>query len=351
MVCVSCFCASLCFVNGFLGKRYWSIVFFTWDDVVRICREVAQFPRDFVSDELRGWNWSRPPVLFTGCVRLGVSDVVGEFCSSGRDVYLRYVVRVRERVSERVFVGALVHRIFHELVVAVKRVLYGSLVESGMELLEVLKSEGKKVFSKVVDFSNCPLSRDFVESLFWNLWSQGATVYSGMFDKIRRGRTVSFVDSLALQVVPLVSEVCLDGSLVGLGNVRVDAVLYPNIPVEIKVGQGGRGELALAGYALVMESLFSQPVDFGILVNVSVNQDGEVSWSWKLVQISDDLRLEFLHERDRKADIVDKQIDPGLSQHCSPSCPFYEYCTGKRVETREKKAQDKPSRRVRIRML
>ncbi len=325
-------------------------MFFTWDDVVRICREVAQFPRGFVSDELRGWSWPRPPVLYTGCVRLTVSDIVGEYCSTGRDVYLRYVAKVRERITERILLGSVIHKAFQELVTAVKRVLYGGNVETGTELFEQLKSEGRKVLTRVLELQEGTVPRERLESVFWSVWSQGAMVYSGMFDKLRRGRVPTHLDSIVSQVVPLTTEFVLDGSLLGLGSVRVDAVLYPSIPVEIKLGDTKRAELALAGYALVMESLFAQPIDFGIAVTVRVDGDGNVSWSWKLVPIDDNLRLEFLHERDRKADIVEKQVDPGPAESCPRSCPYYDYCVG-RVTAAERKAQERPSiRRVRIRL-
>lgn len=345
------FVFSLCFVIVLVFCCVGIGVFFTWDDVVRICREVSQFPRDFVSDELRGWCWSRPPVLFTGCVRLGVCDVVSEFCSSGRDVFLRHVLKVKGRVSERLFVGYLVHVAFSELVTCAKKVLYSGGIERGVDLVEVLKSEGRKVLVRILEQEECPVSRDFAESVFWSVWTQGMTVYAGMFDKVRKGRSVQYLDSTVLQVVPLNVEVSIDGSLVGLGNVRVDAVLYPNIPVEIKLGDSTRGEVALAGYALAMESMLAQPIDFGILVNVKVSKDGEVSWNWKLVPITDELRLEFLHERDRKADIVEKQLDPGLAEHCPRACPYYEYCHGEKAREREEmKAQEKPVKKARVRI-
>ncbi|NPA70671.1 MAG: type I-A CRISPR-associated protein Cas4/Csa1 [Crenarchaeota archaeon] len=310
-----------------------------------------------VSSELRGWSWCEPPVLFVGCSRLSVSDIVS-FCSTGRDVFLRYVVGVRGKFSKCVVRGLVVHVAFREFIHSLKRILYSGNVRNGVELLEALKREGHVVFSRVFDdpiYSTIDARE--VEALFWEVWRRGMTIYSGAFDKYLRNMDVDlrYIDSIVKMVVPLDVEFRIDGSKIGLSNVRIDALLFPYVPVEIKVGEGVRPELALAGYALVLESVLRRPINHGVIVNVDVRSDLSLSWRVKTIHIGEDLRLEFLHERDRRADIVDKKVDPGLASSCPVICPYYEYCHGKTSEyrstLREKKAQDKPSRKIKVKIV
>ncbi len=310
-----------------------------------------------VSCELRGWSWCDPPVLFVGSSRLSVSDVVS-LCSSGRDVFLRYVLGVRGKFSRYIVRGLVVHVAFREFIHSLKRVLYRDCVRSGVELLEALKREGHAVFSHAFDdpvYSS--LDAREVESLFWEVWKRGMTIYSGAFDRCLRNASIDirYLDSIVRMVVPLDVEFRIDGSRIGLSNVRVDALLFPCTPVEIKVGEGVRPELALTGYALALESVLRRPVNYGVIVNVDIRSDLTLSWRVRIVHIDDNLRLEFLNERDRRADIVDKKIDPGVSSSCPSTCPYYEYCHGKRSREdrayRERKAQERPAKKLKVRVI
>jgi len=63
-----------------------------------------------VGEELRGWRWGEPPVAPPPLgVRLSVSDVVGGFCESRRDVYQRRVLRVRVETNGAVKFGGYIH--------------------------------------------------------------------------------------------------------------------------------------------------------------------------------------------------------------------------------------------------
>lgn len=48
-----------------------------------------------VAEELRGWNWDKPPLSPIFDTRLGVYEVAGHYCPTGRDIYLRRVMKVR----------------------------------------------------------------------------------------------------------------------------------------------------------------------------------------------------------------------------------------------------------------
>lgn len=69
-------------------------MFFTFEEVVRLSEYVSRMPRH-VSEELRGWRWSEPPLLHSSTVYLSFSEATYGVCPTGRDVYLRRVARVR----------------------------------------------------------------------------------------------------------------------------------------------------------------------------------------------------------------------------------------------------------------
>jgi CRISPR-associated protein Csa1 len=87
--------------------------------------------------------------------------------------------------------------------------------------------------------------------------------------------------------------------------------------------------LTLAGYALAFESAFERPVDFGMLAYPRFIEDRPVPYVLRRVYpIDDELRLRFLQMRDRKLEIISKQLDPGLPARCPSSCSYIEICHG-----------------------
>ncbi len=318
-------------------------MFFTIDDVLSINKQLSRRPKEFISDELRGWNWNQPPILHTSTTLLTISDIVS-LCETGRDIYLRRILKIPEEFNEHLQKGMLIHKIYERAVKCVKKLLYNEKVDNGIELIEAMKSEGRVEFSKLLETTNWSLNREFIESIFWNLWLKAATIYSGAFDRVKSRLKSYSYESIVNQVIPLYAEYIIDGSLIGLSSsIRLDALLFPNIPIEIKVGFLSRNcEIALAGYALAIESQFEIPVNFGILIHSSISSDGDVSYVHKIIPISDQLRIEFIHERDRRVEIVDKQLDPGKASKCYTYCPYYNYCMGEKFG----KEKDTTDRRV-----
>ena len=50
---------------------------------MRLSRTFKRMPCE-VGEELRGWDWSEPPILPPYDVKLYMSDVAGGFCPTGR---------------------------------------------------------------------------------------------------------------------------------------------------------------------------------------------------------------------------------------------------------------------------
>ena len=303
----------------------------TLEYVTRVSREIAGLPEVIVSDELRGWSWRDSPIVSTQEVVLGVSDITSGFCESGRDVYLRYVKRVKPQDNEVLELGRLIHNVFHRLIESVKGVIYSRGMSVNGDILEKdLRLVGEKVLKGLGD--EYPLLKPEVRDwVFRRLWGEGVRTYSAALDSVRSRSRYLTIDSIVSAVVPVITEFPIDGSLIGLSRaLRIDALLLPSLLMEIKSRPPKHVfEIALAGYALAMESQYSMPVNYGLLTYVKVRPERkELLVRPKLVMISDQLREEFIEMRDRRKEIVAYGIDPSKSDGCPPECPFRKYCMG-----------------------
>lgn len=77
-----------------------------------------------VVEELRGWNWDRPPLKPIYDRLLGVFEVAGKYCPTGRDVFLRRVEGVQVAPSAAMRDGRVLHQVVADVLTAAKRVIY-----------------------------------------------------------------------------------------------------------------------------------------------------------------------------------------------------------------------------------
>lgn len=299
-------------------------MFYTFSDVIRLCRTFRGMPCE-VSEELRGWSWSSPPLLYPYSFLLSTSDIANGFCDSGRFVYLKYVAKERERPSWRLRRGSLVHHILSEASRSAK-----SIILSGVSEPQEFKSEfmerGKRALS------SC--SEEFkdlkgVEPIFKLLWLRAADAFSSELAKASSRSPYLPIDGLAFLVAPFTTEFPIDGSLVGLSRtLRVDMMVYPNIMVEVKTRKWHPDyELGLAAYALAFESQYEVPINHGVVVLVRIDASRQDLKAYeRIVKLSDSLRQSFIDRRDAYARIVEESIDPGKAKSCDPDCPYLHVC-------------------------
>ncbi|BBG24968.1 CRISPR-associated exonuclease Csa1 [Sulfuracidifex tepidarius] len=285
-------------------------MFFTLSDVMLLSRRTRSTPRS-ISEELRGWNWSEPPVYPPSTMTLGVSDLTNGLCPTGRFAFLKYTGK---KVEVKPLPGASVHEVYAKGIETVKRLIYEEDL-NGARLRTLMEDEFYSL--KVEDLT-----------LAKAIWDRVVNTYSAELDKAK-GRSPYFSrDSLASMVVPFSVEFPLDGTLVGLHNgVRADAFI-PHVPMiaEMKTGKPRRQhELALTGYALAYESMFEYPMDFGYLCYVQV-KEGRVFDSCRLVQVGDYLRDEFLQMRDKVMESIENGVEPEKPKRCDQDCPFLKVC-------------------------
>jgi len=270
-----------------------------------------------VDESLRGWRWDEPPVQPPPLgVRLAVSDVANRYCDSGRDLYLRRVLRVEASPSDAMRFGRFVHDVLRLSLREARRLIIDG-VDSGDELLNGFDA------ARVVEEAAAGAGWVFDERGV-RLARYVAVQVAAELDRVlARG---SFVDreALAHRVAPMILEYPVDGSVLGLTQLFVDAVAF-DIPIEVKVGHSiDSHELALAGYALAMEAEFEVPVNHGLLIYVHVNS--RVRLRVRHVAIGDSLRRRFLEARDELMELVASGRDPGRSGRCPASCPFLQVC-------------------------
>ena len=299
-------------------------VFYTLSDVVRLCRTFRGMPCE-VSEELRGWSWSSPPLLYTYSFQLPVSDLASGFCESGRFVYLKYVAEERERPNWRLRRGSLVHHVLSESSRAAKSIVLRGVLDP-QEFKSEFVEEGRKVLSSCKEqFKDL---KD-VEKVFELLWLRAADAFSSELSRAASRSPYLPIDGLAFLVAPFTTEFPIDGSLIGLSKtLRVDLMVYPNILAEVKTRRWHPDyEIGLAAYALAFESQYEVPINHGVVVLVRIDASkGDLKVYERLVRISDSLRQAFIDKRDGYARIIEDSVDPGKAKSCDPDCPYLHVC-------------------------
>ncbi len=270
--------------------------------------------RDPVPEELRGWSHNSPPIKPRAYLGLGVGEVAYRYCETRRDLYLRRVVGLRGDSGKAPLAnGAAIHRIFSEASRGVRKL--AMLGRTGPEIYEELSREAPKIAS-----TECPEDlRGSCEKLYRYL----ALMWSAETAKAR----IAYGSQDAVGFIPWITELRIDGTLAGLSDrLSIDAMAEASIVIEIKTGQRrGFHKLALAGYALAIESSLEVPIDYGVLIYINMSRE-EPEISIEPHYISPDLRKEFIDARDEAIDMILSSRDPGIARNCPDTCPFLEIC-------------------------
>lgn len=300
-------------------------MFFTLDDVRRFARVLRSLEVS-VSDELRGWRWEEPPIRPSYGVQLTVSDVSGGFCETGRYVFLKYVKRLQGVPSPQLLRGRFIHDVISEAHRFAKMIIYRGILNPGRFRRKFMRI-GVKVYRNL----SKGLKGFDHRGIFKLLWRSAADTFSSSLARIRSQSPYLRVDSIASLAIPAHTEYPVDGSLIGLTRgIRIDAILPPAVLIEFKTREiKPESELGLAGYALAFENQYEIPVNHGVLIKLDIDEErSDFKVYEKLVPIVDSLRAEFLNVRENLAQIVEMQIDPGVSSTCDKACPYWGVCHG-----------------------
>jgi len=283
-------------------------------------RLIPQARANPVHPELRGWNWDQPPLAPIYDVRLGVYEIAGQYCDSGRDVYWRRVGGIQAPPNLLMVEGQVLHAIIARLVLEAKRTIY----VHGTDCVAVLMAlEAPDLPEWVPEEVGAEL-REKV-ALLWAFEHRRVVVR--VQDVLARQPHIG-PDGLAALALPVVVEQKLDGRFLGLSShLSVDAFVFSE-PMIVDIKFGERRDfhrLTTTGYALVVESLYEYPIDLGCIVYPTF-RDGRVYIERDFHLIDDELRQWFIEARDERMRLVAEEIDPGLARQCYETCPYWSTC-------------------------
>ncbi len=310
-------------------------MFLTWEDVTRLSREIRRMPQPEIDDELRGWSWGESVLSSSARWLLGVSDIVSNFCPNGRDVYLKYILKIKQKENKNLQIGKLIHEVFSEVISNVKNIIYESkgLID-GKKLYEEMKRKQQETMDNLLIKYNL-INKDEASWLIDRLWDEAARTYSASLDRALSRSPYMSLESIVAITCPIITEFPIDGSLIGLSRtLRIDAFIPPSIIMELKTRRPEPiYELSIAGYALAFESQYEIPVNHGLLMYVNIDFTArKIYVKPTVVSVTSKLRSEFLELRDNRKEILEYAEDPGIPDKCSQECPYISYCRGSLVE-------------------
>ena len=250
-----------------------------------------------VSEELRGWSWYREPLHPYHAVRLPMYAVCSRYCSTARDVYVRFVLHEKGELSPEMVLGADIHK-------AVSSILASFKEESDSDITIPQDPKVQSVAEYVETEAKSAL-----------LHQKTKQPYATKSDILHTS-------------IPFLVEHRISGELLGLSDVlSIDAVDYlHDIIFDLKVGKKRDFyRLYSTGYALVFESIYEVPMDIGCTVYVDFRND-QLHITKDLFHISDNLRSWWIEERDTKMELVSNSEDPGRPEHCPGNCMYYFAC-------------------------
>lgn len=93
-----------------------------------------------VDDTLRGWSWSAPPLLSPYDAPLGLSEVAGAYCETGRNVYARRVLGADPEPNEKMVLGRGLHEALRDWTIHAKTELYTHGAEGAEEAVRRIRA-------------------------------------------------------------------------------------------------------------------------------------------------------------------------------------------------------------------
>jgi CRISPR-associated protein Csa1 len=281
-----------------------------------------------VAPELRGWSWSEPPVAPAYSAKLGVYEVVNKYCETGRDIWWHRVQGVRAEPNAAMVEGKVLHAVVSKIISTAKRLIWTLGVERPGDVIAALREFDELWLERQVRQNrNSPPLEDLQRKANI-IWSYEAAMIEARLREALSRQPFAREDSVISSAIPVIVEQRLDGSLLGLSkHLSMDAYQSAEpLILDMKFGEKRDfHKLQVTGYALVSESLYEYPLNIGCIVYPSF--DGEkLTVSKEFFLIDEELRQQFLEQRDERMRMVFEEIDPGLMKNCPATCPYYERC-------------------------
>jgi len=267
-----------------------------------------------VSNDLRGWSWHRAPLKpYYEEVKLPMYTICSKYCTSGRDVYLRFVEDVHGRINFKIALGKILH----------------GVVSDCLQAFIYNKDLTFEEWTRKIRWDEIPASPKEVLPYANRVWNYLVKICEARYADIETKQPYASKQDLLSSTVPFLIEHKISGELLGLsGLLSLDCYDYLHaIMFDLKVESNPEEwhKLAPVGYALVFESIHEVPID--ICCTVYLNVIGEkMTVNKNLFFASDELRNWWIEERDDKLEIVAERKDPGKPEACPKDCMYYNTC-------------------------
>lgn len=285
---------------------------------------LPQARQQVVAEDLRGWTWSAPPMAPAYSVRLGVAEVASRYCETGRDLWWKKVQSVKAEPTEAMVDGGILHSVVARIISSAKRLIWTYGIEGISEVIEQLRKFDEDWFKSTAKEASRLRLRPRAEII----WSYECSIMEARLREALSRQPYAKEDSLITSALPVVVEQRMDGSLLGLSkHLSMDAYQSAEpLVLELKFGEKRHfHRVQVAGYALVAESLYEYPLNIGCIVYPSFATD-RMSVDKDFFLIDEELRQEFLEQRDERMQMIFEETDPGLMNTCPHDCPYYKHC-------------------------
>lgn len=279
--------------------------------MLRVIRRLYTWSRnDPVDEELRGWNWDKPPLKPRTYLELGVSEIASKYCETRRDIWLRRVLNAKPETTDPLLKGRIIHEAVTQAIREVHKL--ATLNKEPWEIYELAKNKWKNINTNGNKETIQLAEKTYKYTLLTLL---GELAHE---DTIHGSRTP----------ITAISEFKVDGSNLGLSSsLSVDVVIEGGVIVDFKYGTPRDfHKLSTAGYALALEAEYEIPHDYGLLIYF-YNQNGKFKTTIKPVYVNSYLRKWFIAERDSIIDMLIEKREPPRDTQCNPTCPYYKVCS------------------------
>ncbi len=280
-----------------------------------------------VVDELRGWNWNRPPLAPVYDLKLPLYEIAGKYCPAGKDVYLKRVMGMSGNLNFLMIQGIVLHDVMVEIMTKAKKLIYTMGVSNYISIFSELSNNTYEIPGKYVKLLDNNL--ELLQKRVTFLWEFEARNITARIQEVLSHQPYIGEDSLAYHALPVIMEQKLDGSFLGMSHyLSSDAFIFSEpMILDLKFDiKRDFHRLTTTGYAMVIESLYEYPVNIGCLIYPQFNEDGRITLKKDFHFINEELRQWFIEERDEKMRMVFEEIDPGKPEKCYENCQYLEEC-------------------------
>lgn len=280
-----------------------------------------------VVDELRGWNWNRPPLAPVYDLKLPLYEIAGKYCPVGKDVYLKRVMGMSGNLNFLMIQGIVLHDVMVEIMTKAKKLIYTMGVSNYISIFNELSNNTYEIPGKYVKLLDNNL--ELLQKRVNYLWEFEARNITARIQEVLSHQPYIGEDSLTYHALPVIMEQKLDGSFLGMSHyLSSDAFIFSEpMILDLKFDiKRDFHRLTTTGYAMVIESLYEYPVNIGCLIYPQFNEDGRITLKKDFHFINEELRQWFIEERDEKMRMVFEEIDPGKPEKCYENCQYLEEC-------------------------